>query len=113
MSLQKNFAVALRAIKERQGKSFAEFSEELSISRSILQNYVNGNGNPTLGTIDAMAQQLEINPTALVSDVFSPTQLDIVLLFLNTIREFTDLDDKQKLRIAEKLLEIVQIASHE
>ena len=97
MSLQKNFSATLRAIKESQGKSFAEFSEELSISRSMLQEYLNGVGNPTLGTVDALAEKLEVNPTVLVSSTFSSSQLDIILLLLNSIRELAKLSDEQKL----------------
>lgn len=67
MGLRQNLASALNAIKIAQGLSLTEFAEELEISRSHLQVYLKGEGNPTMNTIEHIAERLHVNPITLIS----------------------------------------------
>ena len=65
MGLQENIAVNMRAIMERQQKSLTEFSEELGISRNALYDYIRCKGNPSIATVEHIAEKLEVDPAAL------------------------------------------------
>ena len=66
MDLNKNFSTILNIIKSERQKSMTEFSEELEISRSALQEYLSGSGNPNLTTIEHIAQKLNVSPCFLL-----------------------------------------------
>lgn len=67
MSLQKNVSEAMRLLKVQRNLSMIEFSAELDVSKATLQTYLNGTGNPSLGTIEHMAEQLGIDPMFLLT----------------------------------------------
>ena len=71
MNLRENFAVNMKTIFERSNHSLTEFADELSISRSSLQDILKGKSNPTLATVELIAEKLDVNPLSL----FSLTQL--------------------------------------
>lgn len=45
----------------------AEFSEKLDISKATLQSYLSGEGNPTLDTVDHIAEHLGVEPISLLA----------------------------------------------
>ncbi len=67
MTLRENLADSMAAIRRAQKKSLSEFAEELAISRSSLQDILKGKGNPTLSTVELVADQLELDPLLLLS----------------------------------------------
>ena len=67
MALRKNLADSMAAIRTERKKSLSEFAEELSISRSSLQDILKGKSNPTLSTVELIAKQLEVDPLLLLS----------------------------------------------
>lgn len=82
MNLRENFAVNMKTIFERSNHSLTEFADELSISRSSLQDILKGKSNPTLATVELIAEKLDVNPLSLLSfseeeiqAAFSLTQL--------------------------------------
>ncbi len=52
MGIQENMSKSIRSLKEVQHKSLVELSEELEISRSTLQKYLDGHGNPSLKMVE-------------------------------------------------------------
>jgi len=54
-------------IKAVRGQTLDELAEELEISRSQLQRYLNGTGNFTINTVEHMATKLKVDPIALIS----------------------------------------------
>jgi len=54
-------------IKAARGQTLDELAEELEISRSQLQRYLNGTGNFTVNTVEHMATKLKVDPIALMS----------------------------------------------
>lgn len=67
MSLQKNVSEAMRLLKAQRNLSMTEFSAELDVSKATLQTYLNGTGNPSLGMVEHMAEQLGIDPMFLLA----------------------------------------------
>lgn len=57
----------LSEVKLKRSLSLTDFAKELGISRSSLQEYIHGRGDPRLSTVESLAQRLEINPAALIS----------------------------------------------
>ena len=66
MGLFKNLAETLSAIKRERRLSTTNFAVELDISRSALQEYLEGKGNPRLSTIFFIAEKLNMDPAVLI-----------------------------------------------
>ena len=69
MGVQQNMADIMRVIKQRENLSMTEFSEELGISYSTLQEYLNAQGNPTILMVEHIAHKLKLSPAALIWSV--------------------------------------------
>ena len=110
MGIQQNMGEVIGLLKKERGKSLAEFSTELEISRSTLQEYIKGEGNPNLEMVEHLSQKLGI---ALLTGVFEPTQQKIILLLLDTVREVTPLPEAKRLRFAELFQEMLQLWEEE
>ena len=82
MEIQKNMALVLSALRQENGKSLDEFSQELEISRSTLQEYLSGKGNPSLSTVEHLAEKLGLDASILMSGGFSADQFQVLLKLL-------------------------------
>ena len=109
MEIQKNMAAVMLAMKEKQGKSLTELSEELEISRSALQEYLAGNGNPTLSTVEHLAEKLGIPPVALVSGTVPADRLSVLVTLLDGLNLLSGLSVTQRRRFAELLDEMLAL----
>ena len=109
MDLNKNFATILNIIKSERQKSITEFSEELEISRSALQEYLSGAGNPNLTTIEHIAQKLGISPCFLLLGDFSEEQLSAFLKILDFLSLVSDLAPEKRKRFAKLLFEMISL----
>ena len=58
MSLNSNLSIQLRQYRKEKDITLVEFSSMLGISKSSLQNYESGRGNPTLNTIEQIGQKI-------------------------------------------------------
>ena len=72
MGIQQNMADTLRARKQLSGKSIEEWARELGIAQSTLQDYLKGIGNPTIKTVEYLAERLNVDPLALLSGNMEP-----------------------------------------
>lgn len=109
MEIQKNMAAVIHAIKEKQGKSLTELSEELEISRSALQEYLAGNGNPTLSTVEHLAEKLGIPSVALVAGTVPTDQFDVLMTLLDSLQLLSGLSVAQRRRFTELLEEMLAL----
>ncbi|NBI63076.1 XRE family transcriptional regulator [Clostridiales bacterium] len=66
-ALKKRLATNLSMYRTARRNSLVAFSQELDISRSQLQAYLKGTGNPTLGIIEDMAKNLDVPPHSLLA----------------------------------------------
>ena len=97
LDIQQNIAMMLSAYKRREKYTIVELSEDLEISRSVLQDYLAGNCNPRADTIEHIANKLNISPAALVSGgLLSPTEYDLIFVLLDTLDAFHDLSPDRK-----------------
>lgn len=60
MALVQDLSANLREIRRRHDLSLTEFAEEISIGRSTLHSIESGRLNTTLGTVDQIADRLQI-----------------------------------------------------
>lgn len=109
MGIQENWPIFLRAIKQQKKISVADFSEELEISRSALQEYLNGNGNPHISNIDHIANKLGIDPVLTVSGVPNEEQYQVAFLLLETLERFSELSEEKQRRCAMLLHELLEL----
>ena len=58
--LKENLRQNVKAIRKYQKKSLEEFSEEIGIARSTLQDVESGHSNPRLDTLEVIAMNLDI-----------------------------------------------------
>lgn len=109
MGIQQNMADMMRAIRKQRRKSMVEFSEDLEVSTSTLQDYLKGKGNPTIKMVERLAQKMGVDPIALMSGVAKPEQYQIVLLLLDTIQELSRLSQCKRVRFAKLFWEMVEL----
>ena len=109
MGIQQNMADMMHIIKEKKGISLAEFSKELEISCSTLQEYLNAQGNPTIQMVEHIAHKLELDPIALMAGLFEPNQTKILLSLLDSIQGLSHLPQQKKHKFAELLQQIIQL----
>ena len=109
MDLNKNFSTILNIIKSERQKSMTEFSEELEISRSALQEYLSGSGNPNLTTIEHIAQKLNVSPCFLLLGDFKDEQLSAFLKMIDVLSLLSDLPVEKRKRFVELLFEMISL----
>lgn len=109
MEIQQNMANVIRAMKETRGVSLAEFSAELEISRSALQEYLSGTGNLNLSTVEHLAEKLGVDPLVLLTGVFSYDELSALLIIVDQLHFLSTLDGSSRIQFAQKFLELVRL----
>ena len=99
MSMIDNLAHTMRKYMEQRNQNTAGFSEELEIARSTLRQYIEGKGNPSLGTVEHIARKLEIDPISLVCNDPDDRRTSAARYVLNTSLLTASLseDDRQNL----------------
>ena len=113
MEVQQNMANVIRLIMETRNMSMDDFSEELEISRSTLQEYLKGKGNPSIKTIIHLSQKLEIEPAVLLTGMTEVEARNVVRPLLNAVRSISELNNDKKLRLAELFWEMVRLWADE
>lgn len=109
MEIQKNMAAVMRALKRESGKSTVDFAEELEISKSTLQDYLSGRGNPCVETIEHLAKKLHVDVSFLISGAFSEDQLEVLLKLLDTLCLLSELPRPKRRQFARLLQEMVAL----
>lgn len=111
MEMQENMAEMIRLIMEKRKMSLQEFSQELEISRSMLQAYLKGEGNPSLKTVVHLGEKMGVEPAILLTGMAGLERTDIAELLLDTLGGVAELSGEKKRRMAELFLEIIQLWS--
>ena len=109
MGIQRNVAAMIRLFKEQRSLTAVEFSKQLEISRSSLDEYMKGTGNPRVATVDHLAEKLGVDPVVLVSGEFEPSQVQLLLRMLDGVKDLSDLAPWKRVRFAELLLQMVRL----
>ena len=67
MSINKNISDFIRRYKDEHQMSISEIAEELSITRSSVQLYLKGQGNPRADTLDLLAEKCGVSAAEIIS----------------------------------------------
>ena len=109
MEISKIMASVIRAYKEESGKTLSEFSDELEISRSTLQEYLSGHGNPNLNTLEHLAEKLGTDVTFLITGSFHDGQLRVLLKLMDIFHLLSGLSLCRRRKFAELMLELISL----
>ena len=106
MGIRNNLAAALRFVMIIKHLTLAEFAEKLEISRSALQEYLKMRGNPSIATVEHLAQKMGIGPSVLLTD---KSMDEFFALLLDTFPEVSETDEARRLRLIELAAEMEQL----
>lgn len=109
MEMRKNLADVMQGFMKERNKSAAEFSEELEISRSTLQDYLRGQGNPSVAMLEHLGRKLAVDPLLLITGVFRPEQMRVVLLMFRMVKAVTGLADDRRRQFADLFVQMVNL----
>ena len=104
----RNFAHNLEAIRRLHNASMAEFSEELDIPRSTLQDVLK-DGNASLHTALHIAGQLKVPLSALTGKVIVMKNLDALSVLLNCFEWFAFLPAEDQKTITAHIHAIMDV----
>ncbi len=104
--LKDSLASALRSVQKNRGLSERGLSELLQVPRMTVHALLEGSANPTLQTIERIAQQLQLDPIVLITDL----KLDDALVrsFFFLIKSFVDLPAQKQWEAARLIREFVE-----
>ncbi len=111
--MQENLASTMNLIRSSRGLSITEFSEELGIARSSLQDLLMGRGNPRIDTVEYIARQLQVDPLALLAGGCTDRQQQVLLLILNLLQETAELTPDQRSELAGLLTQLAALLESE
>lgn len=84
MEMQDMLADRLKQKRALSHASLEEYSKELGISKSALQKYEAGTGNPTLATVQTIADHLHESPAQLLG-MYSEEEMEAAGLMFRTL----------------------------
>ena len=113
VNLQDALSANLSALKRSRGQTTAELAEDLGVSRSNLQKMLNKQANPTIDTIQYMAEQIEADPLMLLFGDYSGKQHVLMLHLLQSMVLVSDLGPGQRRRLAELIQQIISLFGEE
>ncbi len=114
MSLRENMAAFLRSFAEKNDLSIAQLQIQADISRNTLYAYSKGQGNPTLATLEYIAENLKVDPAAILLGVYDPDGGEVSVLLLHTVRGLAELRPEDRRRFMRLfLLEMARLWSGE
>ncbi len=109
MGIRQNFTNAIRIYKEQHNLSLCEFSGALEVSRSTIQEYLDGRGNPSLSMIELIAEKMDMDPRVLISGEFEPGQLGLLLYLLRSFKTVDTLTPEKQRQLGILFIEIVSL----
>ncbi len=95
MELKQALAQNLKSIRRTRKESLMDFSKEIGISKSTLQNIERGKGT-TLDTVECISQNLGIGADVLLSCNLARGQLGIIVQLLQEMNWFVDLSTEDQ-----------------
>lgn len=95
MELKQALAQNLKSIRKTRKESLMDFSREIGISKSTLQNIERGKGT-TLDTVECISRNLGIGTDVLLSCNLARGQLGIIVQLLQETNWFADLSTEDQ-----------------
>jgi transcriptional regulator with XRE-family HTH domain len=109
--VQAHIAKNLKRAMQERGQTLLEFSEELGISRTAMQQYLRGTANPTVDTLATIAEQLGISLGELVSGL--PAGVMQAELVFRAAKEIGQLAPDQQMEGVSLFLALVELFSQD
>ena len=94
--LTKTLCNMIKGLREKEGASLEAFSEKLGISKTSLQNIERGGANPTLETVEQVADALGVSPLVLLAGDYDTEEFRIAWLLLDLLERFEKLSAKER-----------------
>lgn len=107
MSLQKTFSENLKKLKGTT--PFADFADELGVSKSNLHKITSGGANTTLATVDQIAQSLSMSSEELLMDAMADRTDEIARHMLSCWEFYAQLSTEDRETVKAHFCEIVKI----
>lgn len=102
----RNFANNLMSIKEMRSISLAEFSKELAIPKSTLQDVLKG-GDTSLHTALHIANHLGVPLSSLTNEPFRDNCTDIIPAIMKCFDSFAHLSSEKQREVVSHILSIL------
>lgn len=109
MGIQHNIATVIRAVMTERQMTLTQFSAELEISRSALQNYLREEGNPSIATVEHLARKLDVDPEVLLTGVFQQDQVKVLIHMFEAIQDVSNLPEERKQLFGERIVGLLQL----
>lgn len=115
MDMSKHLAAMLQAFYEKSDQSKAEFSASLEISRTSMNDYLSGVGNPRLETVQHLADKLNVEPSVLLfgMSIDNQTQADALLSFIKGTQLLSALTAQERQEFAMLALRMLELLNKE
>lgn len=111
-SLNENLSRNLRLLytlrRETERTNLAEFSNELGIGHTTLQNILRQTCNLTLDTVDLIAERLDFPALQLLADQYPETDLTRGALLLELVGMCGRLTPERRMRVAMQLCRLLE-----
>ena len=107
-NLSRNLRMIYALRRGQQGGNLAEFSSELGIGHTTLQNILSQKCNLTLDTVELIAEKLNLSPLQLLADQYPETDLTRGVLLLRVIGMYSGLPPERRGRVAMLLCRLLE-----
>ena len=107
MSINENFTDFLKRYKDEHHLTLSEMADEFSVARSLLENYLNGGGNPRADTLELIAGKCGVSAAEIISA--KPPGWERAEIVGRAARVFGDLPPGQRDRAVPLFLALVGI----
>ena len=109
VDIRGNMAEVIKLARAQRGASITEFAQELEVSRSTLQDYEKGEGNPTVASVQHIAEKLQMDPRALICGQFDGAQTQVLLALLESFRMVSALPASKRRALADLIRQILDL----
>ncbi len=109
LKMQENFTAAMRLLKIISGKTLSELSKELGVSRSTLQDYISGRGNPNMSTVDYISANAGVDPSFFINSSFTEHQLQVLLKLFEIFNMLPHLSKPGRLLAASLFQQLIEV----
>lgn len=110
-SLNEILSQNLHLIYTARKQNIEEFSSELGIGHTTLQNIFHHKSNLTLDTLDMMAGRLRVSPLLLLSQQYTQADLECSVLLLETLELFQPLTPEKRKEAAALFCRLLELIS--
>lgn len=98
MDLSANMAEFFRKFAAKHNMSISKLQIIVDVSRNTFYAYARGEGNPSLSSINCIADSLGVDPITILLGIYDPGGSKVSVLLLDTIRGVSELtpEDRQR-----------------